>query len=241
MDDQKPKPKPRKKIGKRKHLPNPKALVDPSKAPGTPGRELAPPSVMVKLRDEAALTFIRDPDRCTVRQIKERPEFSEVGYNTLYKWSQDDKWADRRKEFWDQVYGVVLDKSASAMVKDRVEKINTMKRLYDESLELLDKKKNEIPEVKSYEGMLKALVALDKHVAEQTAFVMNTLEPQVAKDKPDAEDTTTRIQHNFSAEEKREIAMQIIRKRRDETRKAANALKDSEVVDSEFEVIDEDG
>lgn len=113
------------------------------------------------LRLKAGLVYTTDPEGLTIPQIHQLEEFSHIPIDTLRNWSRLDNWGPRRKEIFDRWRREAEDRLGGEIARVRLEEL---RELQDCRRIALLRLKTETLEIKSLEGLLKALVVVGERI-----------------------------------------------------------------------------
>ena len=81
------------------------------------------------LRQQAALAYISSRDCPTIRQLNSLPEFAHLTTRTLERWSAEDKWADRRRDFLAQSFVQIQAQLGNDLVQARLRELRSMEKI----------------------------------------------------------------------------------------------------------------
>jgi hypothetical protein len=123
------------------------------------------------------------------------------------------RWIVRRDEYWDQVTQEILRQSHYRAVHDRVKALREIEQVRLDVLEaiqpkVIDGRKIYPVRPSTLEGMVGALVKIDKLADDKRDMVLTMIEPQLVRDSSDRQDST------FSPDEWRDVAKMLLERRR---------------------------
>lgn len=136
------------------------------------------------LRMEAALTYMSDPERGSIRKVHQDPRFSQLALSTLENWSRRDKWVERRQRFISTWAKHAYSKMGTVFVHERQADMELLKELQDMSMGRLRSGEDPVP-IKSLEGIIGALVRVSARKDEIGKSLVEDMLP------PDTGDTGT--------------------------------------------------
>lgn len=184
---------------------------------------------------EMQLLYVTDPERRSLEWWYE--EYS-VHFNldTARKFSEENKWIDQRKSYWNGVKDMWLRQKQQALIQMRTDELREATDLKDAVLDfckpkVLDNGQTVWPiKPKSYEGLITAFVQLDDLVENKRQSISDEIEPML--DAMAREEAVlkggARKKHEtpFDRNEMRMLAHKILGKRRTERRAAINIQDD---------------
>lgn len=109
-----------------------------------------------QLRQDAGLTYMTSPEAITVEKLHEDPKFSKLNIQTLRRWCKEDKWVERREQFFVAWADKARDRISSAMAQTRIKQLGILDQIQQQAMNLLSDG-DVLP--KSWEGV--ARVAID--------------------------------------------------------------------------------
>jgi hypothetical protein len=138
----------------------------------------------MEARLAARLVYVTDPARPSIEELATRPEFKNAGISaeTMRTWAQGEKWLEQRQDFIDQVFERAKAQVGRRMAQDYVSICETMRDMYFSGLrKMLGEDPNfQIPEARSYEGMIRALAFVASKYADMARDVIDATTPQSA-------------------------------------------------------------
>lgn len=134
------------------------------------------------LRLEAALVYMTDPDRNSIRKVHQDPRFAHLHIRTLESWSKQDGWVEKRDVFlrtWaDQAY----KRLGSSFVERRREDLGLLQRLKEVATDrLLEADDENAAPIKSFEGGVGSVIALSKRMEELEQTILGEMMPPDSK------------------------------------------------------------
>jgi hypothetical protein len=221
---------------KRKKKKPPKRAKKPRRSPvkKRPETQTKKVTVEVELTEESeqkGMGYIRwmagqyyatNLNHCTLRDMNKHPMFGTVSQTTLNNWSSEDKWVQRRQDFQDRIRSKVEHAIANEIVKHRTTQLASAQRMFDDALGKLlpDDKDQPGPEVKSYEGLMRAITQLGDLLDRWRSSLGETLVPMVAFDGPDdGAQISLPVKPQLTEGESRAAAKLLIKMRREDLRR----------------------
>lgn len=166
------------------------------------------------------LVYTTDQHGITVEQLHKQEPFCRVSYRVLQKWASADKWFYKRQLYFEKLKRRIGDQIASTLVQARVKQLHTVDALAEKVLEQLNPENmEELLEPTSQEGMINAYVKLVQLGDKLREKVADKLLPDRFGETGEAPTSARpRLKVQVSTAEAREMAMQLIRQRREQIR-----------------------
>jgi len=141
-----------------------------------------------QLRAEAGLFYMTDQSAPTLEQMSQDARFSAVTKKTLERWSIDDKWVERRAEFFKKWTARAMDRMGTEICKLRQRDLGDLETIRTKALEWLADAEIQ---PRSWEGVAKVLMeASDKRTILAEA-IGQELMPSTTKAEIKPEDVGT--------------------------------------------------
>ena len=162
----------------------------------------------------AGLTYVGDSGGLTIEEMHKRAPFSAVNLETLYGWSKQDRWVERRAEFLAKVQASVLTAKRQEVVAAQLRVLDDTETIYQKTLTRLQGNDPDCPLLvtKSYEALLGAFCRLVGVMHEVRRDIVNTpLREGLVEGSVQAADD--RLMPELSPEEARVAALAVVRHR----------------------------
>ncbi len=139
-------------------------------------------SPYAQLRVEAALTYMTDPDKGSVRKLHADPRFSHIGESTLMLWCKNDGWVEKRQRFLAYWAANAYKKIGSKLSHERKLDLDILLQARDLAAEKL---KDPETKPRSFEGVLTALAKVSERIqAIQESIVDDMMPPDNEAESP---------------------------------------------------------
>lgn len=239
---------------KKKKLPPPKKKkkgkkkkADKKRQPVAKTISVEVPAIVVGPEEESSLTRVRwsaahyyasNLDGVSIRDMAEHPAFGIVSKSTIERWSREDKWLERRRDMQERIRVQVEGAISTDIARQRSEQLLTLQTIFVDAVsKLIPKgKKGQIPEVKSYEGLVNAVTRLAETLDSHRERLGETIIPQMftpsADEAVDVKSITVKPQ--LTPDEARAAAKLMIKMRREEISRRQQEMDDADglVVDA---------
>lgn len=176
------------------------------------------------LRQLAEAVFATDQAGLTLDQLHQRPEFRDVPLATIYRWSADDKWQEKRRVFIEGWKQQIQRRIGDQLVQTRLSEMGRMQKVYDIGMKKLE---DGLAQANSWEGVAAVLIRIadliDKwreSVAMHVGAVPQAMGHSHHAIDPSAPLSVPAIRPRLSEDEAKEAAKMIMRKRREQMRAA---------------------
>lgn len=126
-----------------------------------------------RARFEAGIIYTTDPDGVSVPELRKDPRFADIPEKTLYEWSTQDKWVERRKQIFEKIRAKAESKIGSVLVKSRLKEVEELQEVKDIAMGWI--RAGVMP--KSLEGLIKALIDLNSRREELSLSIMSEAMP----------------------------------------------------------------
>lgn len=160
--------------------------------------------------------FVTDPQRPSIPELLQRPEFAHLSQHSVSIWCKNEDWVGLRREFQDAIFERAKVQIGRKMTRDYVAICETLRDMYFSGLrKMLGEDPNfAIPEARSYEGMIRALAFVASKYAEMAKDVIDTTTPQLAAPQENkTEGANTNVAVRLTAEENRAAVAAVLRLR----------------------------
>lgn len=162
-----------------------------------------------RLRMDAGLVYMTDPDCGSIEQLSTDDRFQSVTKRTLERWCKEDRWVERRQHFLDRWSEHAKERLGSALSRHRTEEFQQLIQVRNLAL---DKLEDPLLEPKSWEGVAKALIDINRRIENVALSVGNEVLPEGIGAGSDA------ATGHLSLEEKQTVRKQLLASRRMEVR-----------------------
>ncbi len=127
-----------------------------------------------RLRLDAGLAYMTDPERGSIEQLAGDERFQLVSKRTLERWASEDRWTERRAEWLDEWGKIAKAKIGSALCRQRQDEFEQLIAIRQQALALLA---DELTQPKSWEGVAKVLLEINKRIEGVAISIGNELMP----------------------------------------------------------------
>jgi hypothetical protein len=176
----------------------------------------------VQTRIEAGLQYMTTPSKMSISILLSNPMFSHLSRDTIVRWAAEDKWVERRTQFFGSWQKAVAERFSGELANTYMEQLEKLKVVRDQAINHLSEG---TLKPRSWEGVAKILLELDSRIVEISATLGEEYRPpqQDGKDMP-LSVRTLAASANLPPEEARQAAAAILEARR----KAAEAKAQAE-------------
>ena len=176
------------------------------------------------LRQLAETVYVTSPTPITILSLSRDPKFKDKAkLDALKYWSKRDHWVDKRVEYFSRIQSLLKEKIGTALVKAQFDQLEDMDRLSQDMYNKLD-----AAEVKSYEGLVRALVTVEEFRKNERIRLAQAMVPD--KLGGDSRQPGTVVPQLSMAEAKR-AAHAILKARHEETKAKIAADADDDTSD----------
>lgn len=179
------------------------------------------------LRFSAGLYYTTDLNGPSMAQMAKHPVFGKVTIDTLYYWSTQDRWVERRRVNIDNWRRTMENKIGNELVKMRTDMLSDLRTVFDKSLKKLTSGKLK---ARSYEGMVTALVRLAELMDSWNDKLFHAAIPDMPVVSAVGSSAPMESKPRLSKEEAHKAASAILEMRRNEMRAALAKKVAAEVV-----------
>ena len=128
------------------------------------------------LRRRAMILYVSDPSCETLEDLAEHPDMvGRIGYDRLKVWCREDGWVEERRRFWQQASDVMRGRIIDTMADGLAIEVQNLLDIRTKVHKML---MSDTLAPKSYEGMLKAYLDLNKRIAEATSIAAEKMFPK---------------------------------------------------------------
>jgi len=190
------------------------------------------------LRFAASMVYISTPRGVSLVEMGRMEQFKGVTRRTLETWSAEDGWRDKRIEFQEAAKSRVSTELMNKLVQARNVQLNDLAAMWSDGFAQMFPKgrgaKLRKPQVKSYEGLLNAMIRLHESIDGTRERMAESFIPETFRQAPDEMGTAVGmpITPQLTQEEARAAAKLMIQMR------MAAQLEDDETLEEESD--DED-
>jgi len=111
------------------------------------------------LRQLAEVQYTTSQEFITVQELAKDPKFKNLKETTLLRWCAEDRWIDKRQEYFERLKEQLEQKIGTALVRAQYEQLAEMDEL---ASEIKNKLRNNAVSPRSYEGLVKALLGVEE-------------------------------------------------------------------------------
>lgn len=227
---------------KKKRKKKPAKTPPPKKAKRTPVKRKnagQPPKTTVEydadpnsypyLRMMAGKDYATDMSQRSIAELQRTPLYEIVPLDTMQRWSAQDGWVEKRRVFFDGVRKKAEEKLGTALAQSELEQLKKDQQILDDAFNrLVTKAKAKVLEANSWEGAVRAYVALAQMVTERRIRVADLVIPEPAASLQSQDHMLPVVRPRLSQEEAAAAALTIVRMRRDEMRAAMRSEEEAE-------------
>lgn len=127
-----------------------------------------------RLRMDAGLAYMTNPDCASLDDLSQDERFRSVSKRTLERWCAEDKWVERRQQFLSRWAEHAKERLGSALSRHRTEEFQQLLRVRELALSKLE---DPMLEPKSWEGVAKVLVEINRRIENVAVSVGNEVLP----------------------------------------------------------------
>lgn len=181
------------------------------------------------LRFSAGVYYTTDLQGVTVAQMSKHPIYSCVSRKTLDAWCTADKWVERRREVQQRWRRKIEDKVADELARTRIEQLKGLEKVYSKALKKLE---DNLVEAKSWEGVATALVKVAQLMddwREKIGGTVVSVIPDTRHSESGQSPLTGKMKSQLTEREARDMALMIMKKRREEMRASAEQPDEDDV------------
>jgi len=164
------------------------------------------------LRQLAEVQFITSQEFITLPELAKDPKFKHLHPGTLGNWCAEDLWIDKRKEYFARLKKQLEQKIGTALVRAQYEQLAEMDELAED---IKDKLRNGTIPVRSFEGLVKALLGVEEFRRADRIRLAGDMVPESLGGESLAEN---QIVPDLSEEEARKLATEIMKLRQQKIR-----------------------
>lgn len=148
------------------------------------------------LRQQALLVYTTDPRSLTVEELAKLPQFAHVPPKTIRNWSEADQWTLERERVgrqWRDAIEAKLGSELSIQAAEQLRDLQDIRRI------AIGKLKGTALEAKSWEGVLKVLLAADERLETLARNFARDLSPTDESEEVKSSLTQTEVEAAVSA------------------------------------------
>jgi hypothetical protein len=134
---------------------------------------------MAKVRAEAGITYVSHPTGISIEELQKDPRFSVVTLRTMERWSQLDKWVEKRVNFIEEWKSEARKRLAGQLAQARLDELDTLHEIVFSGMQKI---REDLVAPKSYEGLMRATVEALKYKDELRQRIGETVIEDAAKD-----------------------------------------------------------
>jgi hypothetical protein len=134
---------------------------------------------MAKLRAEAGMTYVSHPTGVSIEELHKDPRFAVVALRTMERWSQLDKWVEKRVSFIEEWKAEARKRLAGQLAQARLDELDTLHEIVFSGMQKI---REDLVAPKSYEGLMRATVEALKYKDELRQRIGETVIEDAAKD-----------------------------------------------------------
>lgn len=164
------------------------------------------------LKQLAEVQYITSQEFITVPELAQDPKFKHLKVSTLHNWCAEDRWIDKRQEYFARLKKQLEQKIGTALVRAQYEQLAEMDELAED---IKDKLRNGSIPVKSFEGLVKALLGVEEFRRADRIRLASDMVPESLGGESLAEN---QIVPDLSDEEARKLATEIMKLRQQKIR-----------------------
>lgn len=136
------------------------------------------------LRTRAAILYICDPSCDKITDLAQHPDIAgQVTAQTLYSWAREDGWAERRSEFYAAAAKTLQTKVIDSLTSGLAAEVSQLMEIREITFKMLA---TQAVEPKSFEGLLKAFLAINRRIHEAALIASDKILPKRTDDDPTA-------------------------------------------------------
>lgn len=174
-----------------------------------------------RIRTAAMAVYVMDMDGATVEDLHKDPRFKGIQLDTLRRWSTEDKWMALRKEALEKVREKLAKELTFRLSENIMREVNDLIELREIAWGHL-----RTAEPKSWEGVAKAFLDMNKRLGEIAELVKQGALDDMGRKTPESSAT---MQADYKIEDLRAAAKMLTGKRRAALRARAAREKKKEV------------
>lgn len=165
--------------------------------------------------------YVTSQEGITITALAEVPPFDKIPPHTLYQWADKGLWREKRIAYFSKIKKQVEDRLANQLIQTRIKQLGMVDTMAEKVLEQLNPSEFEkLIQPSTQEGMIGAfckLVDLSDKIREKVA---EYIVPEQFVELGEIDDSPGRkkIKPQLTEQEARDVAMLLIRKRREEVR-----------------------
>ena len=160
-----------------------------------------------KLRSEAGLIYMTDPRSPSIAEVAKNPKFQGISPTTLERWCNEDRWVERRTQFFEAWQQKAQARIGSELCRIRQRDLSDLEEIRKMALEKLH---DPLVMAKSWEGVMKVFLEAMEHRERLTDAIGLELMPP--SNEPRAAATAADV--DILPEEVQIAAREILRSRR---------------------------
>lgn len=213
------------KGARRKRKPPPSTDIAPTTPTGPRSAET--------VRFHAGLFYASNLAGVSIDEMSKMEQFAGVTKRTLERWSAEDRWLEQRRDFQENVKAALTSEIFSKVMDIRRQQVEVMQQLFDDAVSKLlpDDANAVVPEVKSYEGLLRAVTRSFESLDRMRDRLAETLIPERALTSgSDGDPIINPIKPVLTLEETTAAARVIVEMRR---KAQATVIDDDETDDAD--------
>lgn len=176
-----------------------------------------------RLRLDAGLVYMTDQEGMSIDDLSKDERFRGVSKRTLERWSKEDRWVERRSEFFEKWAAIARERLGSQLCQLRQQELTQLEEI---QMLAMDKIRSELTGPKSWEGVVKVLLDANRRVESLAAAIGTEIMPGQQQARFGGGGGV-----QLSEVEKSTLAKQILSMRRDAVR--GQLAEQSQVVDVE--------
>ena len=164
------------------------------------------------LRQLAEVQFITSQDFISLPELAKDPKFSHLKPSTLGTWCAEDRWVDKRQDYFKRLKKQLEQKIGTALVRAQYEQLAEMDALAEDIKTKL--REGTIP-VRSFEGLVKALLGVEEFRRADRIRLASDMVPESLGGESLSEN---QIVPDLSDDEARKLATEIMKLRQQKIR-----------------------
>lgn len=126
------------------------------------------------MRKMAEVIYVTATTDMSIRQLSEMPEFKDkVAFKTLTRYSAEDKWQEKRRDYIEQLSNQIRQRVATSQVEARITQLEQFQGIFDRLLAAMP---TALP--KSLEGVAMATVRVGKSIEELRSTIAAEILPE---------------------------------------------------------------